>query len=328
MKRKLISFDWAIKRILRDKANFEILEGFLSELLFEDITILELLESESNQDTGENKSNRLDIKVKNQKDEMILIELQYSTEFDYLQRLIYATSKAIVEHMKKGAKYAEITKIISISILYFNFGDGDDYIYKGTTSFIGMHNNTPLQLSENQKALYKTEKIEKIYPEYYLIKVSNFNDKTKNNIKNALDEWIYFLRTEEISEHPQAKGLLKAKEELDYLKMNEKERLQYDQNETDRRNEASMYESTYVLGEIKGRKEGHEEGRIEGLIEGEKKGHKEGEKKGHKEGQEEGRMEEKKEIAKKLFAEGLALETIKKLTDLTDEELASILKAK
>ena len=45
MQRKLISFDWAIKRILRSKANFEILEGFLSELLKEDITILEVLES-------------------------------------------------------------------------------------------------------------------------------------------------------------------------------------------------------------------------------------------------------------------------------------------
>ncbi len=31
--RKLISFDWAMKRLLRSKANFEILEGFLSELL-------------------------------------------------------------------------------------------------------------------------------------------------------------------------------------------------------------------------------------------------------------------------------------------------------
>ena len=241
---------------------------------------------------------------------MILIELQYSTEFDYLQRLIYATSKAIVEHMKKGAKYAEITKIISISILYFNFGDGDDYIYKGTTRFIGMHNNTPLQLSENQKALYKTEKIEKIYPEYYLIKVSNFDDKTKNNIKDALDEWIYFLRTEEISEHPQAKGLLKAKEELDYLKMDEKERRQYDQNETDRRNEASLFESTYVLGEMKGRKKG--------LMEGEKKGH----KKGLMEGERKGEKNKAYEIAKKLFEEGLALETIKNITGLTDEELS------
>jgi len=65
MQRKLISFDWAIKRILRSKANFEILEGFLSELLKEDITILEVLESESNQDLKNDKFNRLDIKVKN-----------------------------------------------------------------------------------------------------------------------------------------------------------------------------------------------------------------------------------------------------------------------
>ena len=46
--RKIVSFDWAVKRLLRSKANFEVLEGFLSELLFDDITILEVLESESN----------------------------------------------------------------------------------------------------------------------------------------------------------------------------------------------------------------------------------------------------------------------------------------
>jgi predicted transposase/invertase (TIGR01784 family) len=119
-------------------------------------------------------------------------------------------------------------------------------------------------------------------------------DKTKD----ALDEWIYFLRTEEISEHPQARGLLKAKEELDYLKMDEKEQRQYDRNETDRRNEASMYESTYVLGEIKG----HKVGLMEGRMEGEKN--------------------KAYEIAKKLFEEGLALETIKNITGLTDEELS------
>ena len=35
---KLVSFDWAIKRLLRSKANFGVLEGFLSELLRDDIT--------------------------------------------------------------------------------------------------------------------------------------------------------------------------------------------------------------------------------------------------------------------------------------------------
>ncbi|MEM6829022.1 MAG: hypothetical protein AAF551_00810 [Bacteroidota bacterium] len=39
MTKKLIRFDWAIKRILRDKENFDILEGFLSELLGQTIQI-------------------------------------------------------------------------------------------------------------------------------------------------------------------------------------------------------------------------------------------------------------------------------------------------
>ena len=48
MSKKLISFDWAIKRLLRNKANFVVLEGFLSELLFDNIKIEQILESESN----------------------------------------------------------------------------------------------------------------------------------------------------------------------------------------------------------------------------------------------------------------------------------------
>jgi len=107
MKRKLVSFDWAIKRILRSKANFAILEGFLSELLFEEIKILEVLESESNQETRRDKFNHLDIKVKNTDNEIILIEIQYTREMDYLQRILYATSKVITEHIAEGDAYAK-----------------------------------------------------------------------------------------------------------------------------------------------------------------------------------------------------------------------------
>jgi len=264
MQRKLISFDWAIKRILRSKANFDILEGFLSELLKEDIKIIEILESESNQDILSDKFNRLDLKVKNQNDEIILIEIQYSSELDYLQRILYASSKAITEHMKEGMAYSKISKVISISILYFDFGDGDDYIYKGTTNFIGIHNNTKLQLNEKQKELYKTNKVEKIYPEYYLIKVRNFDD----NAKDTLDEWINFLKNETIPDNPKAKGLLKASQELDYLKMSKEERLIYDKHEKDRHHEASIYESTYVIGKIEGKKENSVEIALKSLKKG------------------------------------------------------------
>jgi len=282
MQRKLISFDWAIKRILRSKANFDILEGFLSELLKEDIKIIEILESESNQDILSDKFNRLDLKVKNQNDEIILIEIQYSSELDYLQRILYASSKAISEHMKEGMAYSKISKVISISILYFDFGDGDDYIYKGTTNFVGLHNKTTLKLNEKQKELYKTDKVEKIYPEYYLIKVRNFDD----NAKDTLDEWINFLKNETIPDNPKAKGLLKASQELDYLKMNEEERRQYNKYQEDKHHEASIYESTYIIGQL----------------------------------------EERKKIAKNLLNANISLDIIKQTTGLTIEEITNLTK--
>jgi hypothetical protein len=71
MTRKLISFDWAIKKLLRSKANFGILEGFLSELLKFDVKILEVLESESNSDYQSDKFNRVDLKVKDQQGNII-----------------------------------------------------------------------------------------------------------------------------------------------------------------------------------------------------------------------------------------------------------------
>ncbi|CAK0780740.1 hypothetical protein CCP3SC15_70028 [Gammaproteobacteria bacterium] len=86
MTRKLITFDWAIKRLLRSKANFGILEGFLTELIKEDITIIDVLESESNQGYQADKFNRVDLRVRNSKDEIIIIEIQYNRELDYLRR--------------------------------------------------------------------------------------------------------------------------------------------------------------------------------------------------------------------------------------------------
>jgi predicted transposase/invertase (TIGR01784 family) len=258
--RKLISFDWAIKKILRSKANFAVLEGFLSELLFEDITISEILESESNKNAFDDKFNRLDIKVKNANDEIILIEIQYNRELDYLQRMLYGSSKVIIEHIKESESYSKIVKVISINILYFDLGEGNDYIYKGTTSFIGMHNHSQLKLDKGQAELYKTEKIEDVYPEYYLIKVKNFDDVAKD----TLDQWIYFLKNEEVKEGFKAKGLEKAKEVLDYLKYSEQERQEYEAYKESLHYQASMYESTYVVGRMEGLKEGEQIGIAKG----------------------------------------------------------------
>ncbi|MDM8517581.1 Rpn family recombination-promoting nuclease/putative transposase, partial [Desulfobacterales bacterium HSG16] len=158
-KRRLISFDWAMKKLLRSKANFEILEGFLSELLKDDIHILEILESEGNKEDLRDKYNRVDLEVKNKKNEIIIIEVQYERELDYLQRILYGTSKVITEHIKESAAYSKIVKVISVNILYFDLGQGKDYVYHGSTTFKGLHNQDLLQLSEKQQKLYRKKQI-------------------------------------------------------------------------------------------------------------------------------------------------------------------------
>ena len=258
--RKLISFDWAMKRLLRSKANFEILEGFLGELIREDITILEILESESNKEDRADKFNRVDLKVRNEKNEIIIIEVQYERELDYLQRILYGTSRVISEHIDESEPYSKVVKVISVNILYFDLGQGEDYIYHGTTSFQGLHTHDELLLDEGQQALYGKEKIYKLFPEYYLIKINNFD----NIAKDPLDEWIYFLKNEKIEDTFKAKGLQKAKEQLDMLKLPEDERLAYNRYVDNLHYQASMVESSYGIGKLKGEKIGEKRGREEG----------------------------------------------------------------
>ncbi|SFE62681.1 Rpn family recombination-promoting nuclease/putative transposase [Thermoflexibacter ruber] len=273
---KLIRFDWAMKKLLRNKANFDILEGFLSELLKEDIKIQKILDSESNRENELDKSNRVDLLVENSKGELVIIEVQNDREYDYMQRILYGTSKAITENMYKGMAYGEIKKIISVSIVYFDLGQGNDYVYRGTTNFVGIHFNDVLQLSQTQVALYGQKEVYQIFPEYYLIKVNNFDEVAKD----TLDEWIYFFKTEEIKPNFRAKGLQKAKQELDIMKLPENEQKAYNRYLEDLSYQASMFQSTFVVGLMEGRKDGLEEGRRLGIEEGRQEGIKEGIKEG------------------------------------------------
>jgi predicted transposase/invertase (TIGR01784 family) len=215
MRKKLISFDWAIKRLLRNKANFVVLEGFLSELLFDNIKIEQILESEGNQETEDDKFNRVDILTHNSKNELIIIEIQSTYEIDYFHRMAYGTSKAISENLKKRAKYSEIKKVISINIVYFDLGQGQDYIYRGRTDFKGLHQNDILGLSEKQKQTFVKQEVADIFPEYYLLKVNQFNDVAKD----TLDEWVYFLKNSEVKDNFKAKGLKEANEVLDIMRL-------------------------------------------------------------------------------------------------------------
>jgi predicted transposase/invertase (TIGR01784 family) len=223
MTKKLIRFDWAVKKLLRNKANFVVLEGFLSELLFDDIKIQKILESESNQDTDNDKYNRVDILTQNSKNELIIVEIQNTYEIDFFHRMIYGTSKTLIENISLGQPYSEIKKIISINIVYFDLGQGKDYVYKGKTNFEGLHEKDTLQLSIQQKQTFTKKEISDFFHEYYIIKVNKFNDIAKD----TLDEWVYFLKNSEVKDEFKAKGLAEAKEVLDIMRLDKEQQYGY-----------------------------------------------------------------------------------------------------
>ena len=239
MAKKLVPFDWAMKRLLRNKANFDILEGFLAELLHEDFKIKQILESEGNKETEDDKFNRVDILVENKKGELVIVEIQNTREADYFQRMLYGTAKVIVEHISEGQPYSKVKKVYSVNIVYFDLGQGDDYVYHGTTTFIGIHSNDELELSEKQKELFKKTSVSDLYPEYYVIKTNRYNEVAKD----TLDEWIYFLKTAEIKEEFTAKGLKSASRKLDILKLDPADRKAYEQYMEGQRSDASFVET-------------------------------------------------------------------------------------
>jgi predicted transposase/invertase (TIGR01784 family) len=222
---KHIRFDWAIKKLLRHKSNFVILEGFLSELLKEDIFIQEILESESNKQTFEDKFNRVDILVKNLKGQLFFIEVQNEKSHNYFHRMNYGQAKLISEHIFSGDDYDAIKKVYSINIVYFDLGQGTDYVYIGETKFTGIHHKDDLQLSETQKQLYTAQHPKDIFATYYILKLNNFDDIAKD----SLDEWIYFLKNSEIPNNFQAKGLKEARERMRVENLSEAEKAAYEQ---------------------------------------------------------------------------------------------------
>ena len=294
---KYIRFDWAIKRLLRQKANFGVLEGFLTVFLGEKINIIEILESESNQQSATDKFNRVDIKARNSKDEIIIIEIQNTRELYYLERILYGVAKAITEHISLGDKYYQVKKIYSISVLYFDIGKGSDYLYHGQNTFIGVHTGDQLQVNVKERGAIMQRMPSEIFPEYILIRVNEF-DKVA---VTPLEEWMDYLKTGKIRPDTTAPGLNEAREKLKYYSMTPKERKAYDEHLNAVMIQNDVLDTAKLEGRIEGRAEGKAEGRAEG------------------------KAEEKQENARKMKAMGLTNEMIHQITGLSVEEIEKLL---
>ena len=298
--KQYIRFDWAIKRILRDKANKEVLEGLIQVLVGQPVTITEILESENNKNRFEDKGNRVDVKAKTEEGEIIIVEVQLTKERDFFQRIIFGTAAAVNDQIAIGQDYGVIHKVYSINILYFNFGSGDDYAFHGTTTFRGMTNkDAVLELSTKNERTYMDRERrrmtmpEEVFPEYFLLIVDRFNEVATTPI----EEWMAYLKDGAIRDDTTTPGLQEARRKLEYMSMTEEERRAY------RDYMVSVYAAKDTLDTAKdeARAEGREEGRAEGRAEG---------------------MEaNRRENARRMKADGMPPELIAKYTGLTMEEI-------
>lgn len=307
-KSRYIRFDWAIKRILRDKANKEVLEGLITVLLGEPVTITEILESESNKERFEDKSNRVDVKAKTAAGEYIIVEVQLTKERDFFQRILFGTATTINDQIGIGKDYSVIKKIYSINILYFEFGCGDDYAYHGVTTFRGMtKKDSVLQLKTPSEEKYISESTkrmtmpEEVFPEYFLLLVSHFNEMARTPI----EEWMEYLKDGAIRDDTTTPGLQAAREKLAIMSMTEKERREY------RDFMVSVHAAKDNWDTMR------DEARAEGLAEGRAKGRAEG----RAEGQAEGERNKAMETARRMKAKGYPLEDIAEISGLTVEAI-------
>lgn len=331
MRENYIRFDWAMKRLLRDKANYVVLEGFLASLLGKRFKIHRFLESEGNQEDEEDKYNRVDILAESEDGELCIIEVQNSRELSYFHRMLYGVSKAITEYIGFGKPYEEVRKVYSINIVYFELGQGKDYVYHGKTEFVGLHqphDTLKLSVRQNEKFFGKKEPdvvkrkaAGDLFPEYYVLRVNDF-DKVATT---PLDEWIEFLKTGNISAKAKAAGLPEARERLRVDALSDKDKQAYYRHMESVRHMKSLFDTSrdegYEEGMDLGLAKGIAKGLAEGLAEGLAKGHAEGLAKGRSEGLAEGRSERSKEIARQMKAMGLTVEQITQATGLTLDEI-------
>ncbi len=253
-KNSYIRFDWAIKRLLRDKANFSVLEGLLTVLLCEEIRIEEIIKDEKAYCVWDDaQTDRIDIKAKDKKGDDIVIRIQNMRKLYYLERLRFGTP-AFAEHI-----YQEVNKVYLVSILYFDLGKGNDYLYHGQNRFIGVHTNDELLITAKEEGAIIQKLPQEVFPEYYLIRVNEFNQVAKT----PLEEWVKYLKTGIIDPDTTAPGLPEAREKLRYYDMSPEERHEYDEHV----NAIMIQNDVLNTAKLEGHAEGRAESRAEGKLE-------------------------------------------------------------
>ena len=284
----LVSFDYAIKYLLKDKGDYGIVEGFISALLktkgYKDIKIIALLESESNKEDSKSKRSLADLIVEDEDHHKYIIEIERNVKDSFIHKSLFNTSRLIVDNLAQREDYTQIIKIFHISLLYFPIGNGNGSIYHGKTIIHEIETNEKLSVHITNQKTGEIFDATNILPEYFYISVPLFNDR----LEKEIDDWLHIMKYDEVPQNYHSPYMAQVAEKLSILKMTPAERARYSYYQKKLYSDRDELQAAEARGEARGK------------------------------------TEEKIEIAKAMLLDGDSAERVSKITGLPTSEIEKL----
>ena len=265
------------------------------------ITDLKYVTHELMPETPTRKNSLVDVRCEDSDGRTFLVEMQINWDTDFMQRVVFNTSKAYIKQLDRGKKFELLQPVYSL-----NFVNGD--LHKGLSEWYH-----PYQLVHLYHTNRVIEGLEIVFAEMEKYKKQPVKGSTKKDL------WMrYFTEITEKTRRPAPElladpDIAKAIELLEIINYTEAEMEQYER----------YWDSVSVEATWKhiGHRDGIKEGMKMGMEKGIEQGREEGIEQGRAEGIEQGRAERDRQIILSLLDNGFDVATIKKVTGLAEAEI-------
>ena len=284
--------DFGFKRIFGTTPNKDLLINFLNSLFegFQVIKDVKYLNSEHVGDVYAERKAIFDVYCENENGEKFIVEMQNAYQKYFKDRSLFYSTFPIREQAPKGADWNfKLDHVYTVALLNFDLKeeafDQDDI-------------NHDVGLLDK-----KTHKVFNDKLSFKYVEIAKF-DKTEDELVTLYDKWLYELKNlSRLDKRPAAlkeKIFSKLFGEAEIAKFTPTELKEYEDSLKAYRDVKNSIDTALEKGREEGRVEGREEGRAEG------------------------REQRNIEIAKKMLAAGMDIDTVINMTDLSKSEIEKL----
>ena len=280
--------DFGFKRIFGTTPNKDLLINFLNSLFegFQVIKDVKYLNSEHVGDVYAERKAIFDVYCENENGEKFIVEMQNAYQRYFKDRSLLYSTFPIREQAPKGAEWNfKLEHVYTVALLNFDLKE-EAFDQDDINHDVGLLDK-------------KTHKVFNDKLSFKYVEIAKF-DKTEDELVTLYDKWLYVLKNlSRLDKRPAAlkeKIFSKLFGEAEIAKFTPTELKEYEDSLKAYRDVKNSIDTALE----KGREEGREEGRAEG------------------------REQRNIEIAKKMLAAGMDVDTVIKMTDLSKSEIEKL----